>query len=134
VSAERVTYVDSSAIVKLVIRESESASLKAYLRRREPLVCSALARTEVMRALLPLGDATIRRGQTVLSRFELVRLGQRVLDRAGNLRPYRLRSLDAIHLATADLLGDRDQTLIVTYDRRMADAAEDLGWRVAAPS
>ncbi|MEQ8857917.1 MAG: type II toxin-antitoxin system VapC family toxin [Pseudomonadales bacterium] len=129
-----MTYVDSSAIVKLAVRETESAALKSYLRRRKPLVCSALARTEVIRALLPLGDEAIRRGRTVLSRFELVRLGQRVLDHAGSLRPNRLRSLDAIHLATADLLGDRGQTLIVTYDRRMADAAGDLGWRVASPS
>lgn len=129
-----MTYVDSSAIVKLAVREPESAALKTYLRRRQPLVCSALARTEVIRALLPLGDATIRRGKLVLSRFELVRLGQQLLDQAGILQPRGLRSLDAIHLATADLLGDRDQTLIVTYDRRMAQAAADLGWRVAAPS
>ncbi|MEQ8484661.1 MAG: type II toxin-antitoxin system VapC family toxin [Pseudomonadales bacterium] len=133
-SAERVTYVDSSAIVKLAVREPESAALKTYLRRRQPLVCSALARTEVIRALLPLGDETIRRGKLVLSRFELVRLGLQVLDQAGILQPRGLRSLDAIHLATADLLGDRDQTLIVTYDRRMAQAAADLGWRVAAPA
>jgi predicted nucleic acid-binding protein len=88
----------------------------------------------VIRALLPLGDAAIRRGQLVLSRIELVRLGHRVLDRAARLQPHWLRSLDAIHLATADLLGDRAQTLIVTYDHRMADASRELGWRVAAPS
>lgn len=133
-SAERVTYLDSSAVIKLAVREPESAALRPYLRRRKPLVCSALARTEVTRALLPLGDAAIRRGQLVLSRIELVRLGRRVLDRAGHLQPHRLRSLDAIHLATAELLGDRGQTLIVTYDHRMADAARELGWRVAAPA
>ena len=133
-SAERVTYLDSSAIIKLAVRESESAALRSYLRRRKPLVCSALARTEVIRALLPFGDAAIRRGLLVLSRIELVRLGHRVLDRAGHLQPHWLRSLDAIHLATADLLGDRGQTLIVTYDHRMADAARELGWSVAAPA
>lgn len=134
VSAERVTYLDSSAVVKLAVRESESTALRSYLRKRNPLVCSALARTEVIRALLPSGDAAIRRGHLVLSRIELVRLGNRVLDRAARLRPHQLRSLEAIHLATADLLGDRSQTLIVTYDRRMADAARDMGWRVAAPA
>jgi len=57
-SAERAVYVDSSAIVKLVVREPESAALRRYLRSRRPLVASALARTEVLRALPsnPKGD------------------------------------------------------------------------------
>lgn len=133
-SAERGAYLDSSAIIKLAVREPESDALRAFLRRRRPLVCSALARTEVMRALLPSGNAAIRRGRLVLSRIELVRLGNRVLDPAGRLQPHRLRSLDAIHLATADLVGERAGTLLVTYDRRMADAATEQGWRVAAPA
>ena len=132
-SADRPTYLDSSAILKLVIREPESAALRRYLRRRRPLVSSALARTEVARALLPFGDAAFRRGQLVLSRVELVRLGNRVLDKAGLMAPHQLRSLDAIHLATADLVGERTHTLVVTYDHRMADAAKALGWRVASP-
>lgn len=132
-SAERAVYLDSSAIIKLAVREAESAALRSYLRRRRPLVCSALARTEVIRALLPLGEAAVRRGRLVLSRIELVRLGNRVLDRAGRMQPHQLRSLNAIHLATADLIGERERTLVVTYDHRMADAARKLGWRVAAP-
>ena len=55
-SAERATYLDSSAIVKLAVAEPESAALRRYLRRRRPLVSSALARAEVARALLPLGE------------------------------------------------------------------------------
>jgi hypothetical protein len=64
-SAERVVYLDSSAIVKLAVHEPESAALRAYLRRRRPLVSSALARVEVARSLRPLGDVAIQRGQDV---------------------------------------------------------------------
>jgi len=132
-SAERVTYVDSSALVKLAIREPESDALRRYLRRRQPLVSSALARTEVTRALLPLGPEAVRRGHDVLSSVDLVRINDRVLNAAGALAPVELRSLDAIHLATAQQLGT-DLTAVVTYDDRMAEAAGILGWRVAHPS
>lgn len=132
-SAEPVTYLDSSAIVKLVVAEPESGALRRYLRRRRPLVTSALARTEVARALLPLGSAAVQRGQDVLSRLELVRISDRVLGAAGSLLPAELRSLDAIHLATAQQLGV-DLACVVTYDERMGAAAEALGWAVAAPS
>jgi predicted nucleic acid-binding protein len=132
-SAERATYLDSSAIVKLVVEEPESTALRRYLRRRRPLVTSVLARTEVARALLPLGPAAVQRGRDVLSRLELVRISDRVLGAAGSLLPPELRSLDAIHLATAQQLGV-DLAGVVTYDERMGTAAEALGWTVAAPS
>lgn len=132
-SAERVTYLDSSAIVKLAVVEEESAALRRYLRRRRPLVTSALARTEVARALLPFGDEAVRRGTAALARLELVRVSDRLLEAAGRLQPAGLRSLDAIHLATADRLGS-DLARVVTYDDRMARAAEAMGWDVVAPS
>jgi predicted nucleic acid-binding protein len=131
-SADRVTYLDSSAIVKLVNEEPESAALRQYLRRREPFVASALARTEVARALLPLGAAMVRRGHDTLGRIELVRVSDRILVAAGALLPHELRSLDAIHLATARELGG-DLAQLVTYDERLASAAAGLGLRVAAP-
>ena len=132
-SADRATYVDSSAIVKLVVREPESAALRRYLRRRRPLVSSALARTEVLRAVLPAGPLVQNRAAQVLGRLELIRLNNRVLDAAGELEPADVRSLDAIHLATAKLLGDTLHRLI-TYDRRMADAATGLDVDVIAPA
>ncbi len=73
-SAERAVYLDSSAIVKLAIQEPESTALRAYLRRRRPLVSSSLARAEVARALAPLGEAAVRRGQDVLARIDLIRV------------------------------------------------------------
>lgn len=131
-SAERVTYVDSSALVKLVVREPESQALRRYLGRRRPLVCSALARVEVVRALMSLGDQALRRGNEVLARIDLVRINDRVLSAAGAMSPIELRSLDAIHLATAQQFGSELRG-IITYDSRMAAAAEALGWRVAQP-
>jgi uncharacterized protein len=131
-SVERVTYLDSSAIVKLAEAAPESAALRQYLRRRRPYVSSALARTELARALLPRGPEAVRHGQDVLSHIDLVRVNDRVLHLAGELPPPTLRSLDAIHLATARLLGG-SLARVVTYDPLMATAARALGFTVTAP-
>lgn len=127
------TYLDSSAIVKLAIEEPQSTALRRYLRRRGPLVSSALARTEVLRALLEEGDPGLARGRDVLRRLDLIRVNDRILSAAGTLLPQDVRSLDAIHLATALELGG-DVRQVVTYDDRMADAAAGLGLRTAAPA
>jgi predicted nucleic acid-binding protein len=95
-------------------------------------VSSALARTEVLRALLPAGDEAVKRGRDVLQRLDLVRVNDRILNAAGLLMPSELRSLDAIHLATAHQLGD-DLKVLVTYDDRMAAAARQLGYRIVQP-
>jgi len=129
----RAVYLDSSAIVKLVIAEPESADLRAHLRRRRPLVSSALARTEVLRAALPFGEAILSRSREVLRRLDLVRINDRILEAAGVLMPAEPRSLDAIHLATAGLLG-ADLSQLITYDERMADAARLVGIKVVAPA
>jgi len=131
-SVDRLTYLDSSAIVRLVEAAPESTALRRYLRRRTPCVSSALARTEVARALLPRGLDAVRRGQDVLSRIDLVRVNDRVLGLAGGLAPPTLRSLDAIHLATARLLG-ANLAQIVTYDERMETAARAVGFTVSSP-
>src|SRR5581483_1781936 len=102
---QRLTYVDSSAIVKLAVAEPESQALRRYLSRRRLLVSSALARTEVARALMPSGAEAVSRGQDVLRRMQLLRLNDRVLNEAGRMEPAELRSLDAIHLASAQQLG-----------------------------
>lgn len=132
-STGRAIYLDSSAIVKLVVAEPESAALRAYLRGRSPIVSSALSRTEVARALIPLGAAAVARGVKVLAQMELARVSDRVLTAAGTLLPLGLRSLDAVHLATAAQLGE-DLARVVTYDARMAAGAADLGFEVTAPS
>lgn len=132
-SAENVTYVDASAIVKLAVSEPESRALRSDLSRRKTLVTSALARTEVARALLPLGADALTRGDEVLRRMHLLRVTDRVLIEAGRMEPAQLRSLDAIHLATAKQFGSTLKR-VVTYDARMAQAASALGWSVSSPS
>lgn len=126
-------YLDSSAIVKLAVREPESAALRRHLRRRRPLVSSALARAEVLRALLPAGEAAVAAGRRTLTLLDLVRVNDRVLTLAGSMLPTELRSLDAIHLATAERLRD-ELGSFVTYDERLSAAARLLGHRVTAPS
>ena len=125
-------YVDSSALVKLAVREPESDALRKHLRRRRPWVSSALARTEVLRSLLAAGEEAVAAGRAVLARCDLVRLNDRVLNLAGTLGPPELRSLDAIHLATLERLRDEISELVV-YDERMADSARQLGYRVSSP-
>jgi len=126
------TYLDSSALVKLVIEEPESRALRAHLRRRRTLVSSALARTEVLRALLLEGDEGIARGRAVLGRVELIRVNDRFLNAAGLLQPPHVRSLDAIHLATARHLGS-DLSEVISYDEKMVEAAKGLGLKTASP-
>jgi len=132
-NADLVSYLDSSAIVKLIVKERESAALRRYLRGRQALVSSALARTEVKRAVLQLGVTAMQRAEEVLKRIELVRMNIAVLNAAGVMKPDELRSLDAIHLATAALF---ETTLsdLITYDSRMATAAQAHGWAVASPA
>ena len=127
-----VTYLDSSAIVKLAVEEPESTSLRRHLRRRRPLATSALAHTEVLRALLFEDEDGLARGRAVLARLEVIRLSDRILNAAGRMLPPDLRSLDAIHLATARELGT-ELSHVVSYDERMLGAARTLGIRTSSP-
>src|SRR5258706_7087466 len=86
-SAKRATYLDSSAIVKLVVREPESAALSAYLKGRRPIVSSALSRVEVVRACSSCGATVERRVREVFDRLELIRINDRVIAIAGGLMP-----------------------------------------------
>lgn len=127
-----VVYLDSSALVKLVIREPESAALRRYLARRERRVASALARVEVQRAVRPHGSRALARARSLLQRLSLIGLDDTLLEEAAALDPVAVRSLDAIHLAAALTLGEQLAAL-VTYDERMIDAARRLELKVDAP-
>lgn len=126
-------YLDSSAIVKLVVRERESSALRRFLRTRLERVSCALARTEVLRAIRHVGPAAVNRARSVLRRVDLIRLDDSLLDAAGMLDPRIVRSLDAVHLAAAQLIAP-ELDAFVTYDRRMADGAILLGFHVEAPT
>ena len=126
-------YLDSSAFVKIVVNETETAAVRMYLARNAVRrVSSALLRTESLRAVRHLGPdavATVREG---LRRVDLIAIDDRILDSAGILEEQVLRTLDAIHLATAMAVGD-DLDAIVTYDERMVEAARLLGLSTASP-
>jgi hypothetical protein len=129
-----VVYLDSSALVKLVFAESESAALRGFLVDWRSRASSVLARTEVARVANRLGasDDVSARTADVLEHIALIALDNGIATRAGEIGPPALRTLDAIHLATALSLSD-DLGGIVTYDRRLADAARRAGLTVWAP-
>lgn len=124
------TFLDTSAIVKLVLHEPESLALIEFLDGRTDVEASELAVAE--------GGRAVRRAHAdadaagVLEALSLHRVSSDVLRRAALLEPLHLRTLDAIHLATALLHGDGDGCL-VTYDTRMATAARAHGLRVVQP-
>lgn len=127
-----MVYLDSSAIVKLVIAEAESVALRRYLRSRPERMSCALSKVEVLRAVRAHGAAAVTRARQVLRRLDLLHLDDELLEDAAGLDPAVLRSLDAVHLAAARTLGD-DLTSVVTYDDRMSAAAARLGLSVDAP-
>lgn len=129
-------YLDSSALVKLIHVEQESRALRRYLRRYrdDSFVTSALSRVEVVRAVLGGGSEAIQLARDQLSRLDQIALDATALDEAATLSPdTRLRSLDAVHLAAARIVGSELRSLI-TYDLRMAEAARRLGLLVEAPA
>ena len=128
----RRAYFDSSALVKLVVREDESAALRAFIRRRKGSSSCALARVEVVRAVRHHGPAATGRARQLVERFDLLRIDDPLLDAAALLPVERLRSLDAIHLAAAQRLG-RDLSVLVSYDERMLAAAREMGIPVTSP-
>lgn len=127
-----MVYLDASALVKLVVAEAESSALRRFLRTRPERATSALSRVEVLRAVRPNGARATTRARALLLGIDLIALDDELLERAASIGPAVLRSLDAIHLAAAQTLGD-ELTEVVTYDDRMTHAAARLGMVVAAP-
>lgn len=136
-------YLDASALVKLVVREAESPALHHHLvGQPAPVFTSQLSVTEVKRALHARGDVKGAAAVAVTA-SRLALHGWAVLARpvtaevfvaAGDLAPgTALRSLDAIHLAVAMTAG-AELTAVLTYDRRMAEAAAALGLPVLTPA
>jgi uncharacterized protein len=126
-------YLDASAIVKLVVEESESAALREALRGRSQRITSALARVEVHLAAarrtpaLPTG-----RVDSVIAGLTLIPIDHPTLEAAAGLGTYRIRALDAIHLATARSLGDALESFIA-YDQRLLAAAESSRLPIESP-
>lgn len=128
-----VAYLDASAIVKLIVNEPESAALVAALKRMDRHVTSRIATVEVMRAAARRRSVNADRLHAVLDALDIIELTEEVGSRAGSMAPTNLRSLDAIHLASAVGIR-RELTSFVVYDERLADAARLLGLPVLAPA
>lgn len=129
-------YLDSSALVKLVKKEAESEALRRYLRRykSDGRVTSELARVEVVRAVAGGGPEAVAHARRQLARVDQIRVDRELLDAAAALPASAvLRSLDAIHLATAQAIG-ADLRAVLTYDARMQEAAKALAITAHAPA
>jgi predicted nucleic acid-binding protein len=127
-------YVDTSAALKLLAEESHSrAFAKVYDESGgASWVSSALLRIEVIRAVSRVMPAALPDARALLQAFDYVSIDDEVVDAAMNEPDRMLRSLDAIHLATARLLAP-DLDGLATYDERLAAAAKDAGITVIDP-
>ncbi len=127
-------YLDSSALMKLVRREDETDALRHWLRARpdDLAVTSELGRVEVLRAARTLGGPVMVEARAVVGDLDLVPIDRAVQDVACELDDPLLRTLDALHLASALLLGD-ELTAFVAYDQRLVEAARAAGLRVRVP-
>jgi predicted nucleic acid-binding protein len=131
-TAAALAYADSSALVKLAVAEPESASLLAALSGYAAVVSSELAIVEVTRAAVRSArDAGAVRATLVLDTVDLLRLDRPVLERAARLLPTELRSLGALHVASALELGV--EVDFVAYDERLLAAARAVGLATMSP-
>lgn len=126
-------YVDTSALVKLVVAEAETDVLRSWLSddAREP-VANDLVRTELVRVVRRVTPDRVVQARAVLDTLTLLDVTTAIFEQAGRLDPPDLRSLDALHLAAALDLGD-DLDGLVTYDERLAAAAATNGITVVTP-
>jgi predicted nucleic acid-binding protein len=127
-------YLDASALVKLVVSEAETEALRTFLTDKPRRMSSRIAEVEVTRAVgriaTPGDEAQVR---IVLSGLQFIELDAGTAEVAGSLAPATLRSLDAVHLASA-LAVAPELDAFVTYDARLAAAARAAGLEVAAPA
>jgi uncharacterized protein len=130
--AGQLLYLDSSAMVKLVVPEPETRALRDLLRSWPERVSSVVARIEVERVARRIGGGSVRRARSVLSRIALIDLDEPVVRVAAGLHPPQLRTLAAIHIATAISLGG-DLGALCAYDARLAAAAVTAEIEVVAP-
>ena len=126
-------YLETSAAVKLVVAERGSTALRRWLVSRDDrMMSSDLLRTELLRTTRRAAPEAMEQARAVLDSLLLVTLSASVCERATLLEPEVLRSLDALHLASALEVGDELEG-VITYDRRLREGAQALGITVHAP-
>lgn len=127
-------YLDSSALMKLVRQEAETDALRDWLVSQPelPVITSELGRVEVLRAARRAGSQALAEAREIVGDVDLVPLDRRVQDLACEIGDPPLRTLDALHLASALLLRD-EVTAFVAYDERLATAARAAGLPTTTP-
>ena len=129
-------YLDTSALVKLIVREAESSELRRWLADAEDRdhVTSAVGRVELMRTALRSGDTTIiANAQRMLDEdLDILAVTDEVIETAATIGPESLRSLDAIHLASSAHLADA-LTAVVVYDHRLIEGCRSLDYPIESP-
>jgi predicted nucleic acid-binding protein len=129
-------YIDTSALVKLIVQEPESGALHQWLADAgdRDHVTSALGRVELMRTALRSGDTRIMDNakRTLSEDLDILAITDEVIEKAETIGPESLRSLDAIHLASAAQLHDA-LTAVVAYDHRLIAGCRELDYPVASP-
>lgn len=126
-------YLDTSAAVKLVVAERGSKPLRGWLESRDgQIISSDLLRTELLRTVRRAAPEQMVQARAVLDAVTLMTVPTSVFERAATVEPELVRSLDALHLASALELADELEGL-VTYDHGMATAAKALGVAVVSP-
>ncbi len=128
-------YFDTSALVKLVFDEAESAALAEWLSVRAdvPKVSSDLSTIELLRTCRRVDEGTVEDANLLLGGIDLLPIDRAIVEKAAALLPTELRSLDAIHLASALSL-NADLTILVAYDARLCSVAMENGIEVVSPA
>ena len=129
---EAAVYLDASAIVKLVLPEDGTPELVDYLGSRPTRVTSAISPVEVGRAVLRRFGGQVAIANSVFEDIVVMELTTAITSRAASVAPITLRAIDAIHLVSAIELGG-ELAAMITYDRRLADAARQAYLTVASP-
>lgn len=127
-------YADTSAVLKLLVREEHSAAFAAFFDAATDgrWISSVLLRIESVRVVTRARPALLPDVKALLTAFDTLAITDEIARAAEDEPDRSLRSLDAIHLATARQLGDA-VTAFVTYEARLADAAADAGIPVISP-
>ena len=128
-------YLDTSALVKLIVKEPETGALRRFIAKADPemFVTSALSRAELFRVAIRQTEVSVlSKAKEVLDGVSEMTITQSLLETAGTVGPPHLRTLDAIHLVTALEFG-KELVAFVAYDTRLLAAAELAGLPTVAP-
>lgn len=126
-------YADTSALAKLVIAEAETPALRDWISRQDArLVTNSLGVVELRRLAARVSQQALDTATRLLGRIDRVSLTPAALTLAGQVPPPEVRTLDALHIASAaELL---ELQAVLTYDRRMAETATAYGLPVESPA